>query len=81
MCGLVWVGLAPDRGAISAEIRSLITETGGHATLMRAPEIIRRDTSVFQPQIPRVAALSKKLKENFDPLGILNPGKMLLAET
>ena len=79
--GLLWVGLSPDRGAIPVEIRSLITETGGHATLMRAPDTIRRITSVFQPQMTGVAALSEKLKENFDPLGILNPGKMLLAES
>ena len=79
--GLIWVGLPPDRGAISTEIRSLIAETGGHATLLRAPDAVRRVTSVFQPQKPGVAALSEKLKENFDPLGILNPGKMLIAES
>jgi glycolate oxidase FAD binding subunit len=45
---------------------------------MRAPNDIRSITPVFQPQNPGVAALSARIKQNFDPQGILNPGKMLL---
>ena len=62
-----------------SEIRSLISDIGGHATLMRAPNDIRSITPVFQPQNPGVAALSARIKQNFDPQGILNPGKILLA--
>ena len=77
--GLIWVGLSPVTGALSEEIRSLISDMGGHATLMRAPDDIRSVTPVFQPQNPAVAALSARIKQNFDPQGILNPGKILLA--
>ena len=31
---------------------------------------------VFEPQAPALAALSARLKEQFDPKGILNPGRM-----
>jgi glycolate oxidase FAD binding subunit len=31
---------------------------------------------VFQPQSPALADLSRRVKENFDPEGILNPGRM-----
>ena len=76
--GLIWVGVLPVGGALSEEIRSLISDIGGHATLMRAPNDIRSITPVFQPQNPGVAALSARIKQNFDPQGILNPGKILL---
>jgi glycolate oxidase FAD binding subunit len=31
---------------------------------------------VFEPQAEALAALSARLKAQFDPLGILNPGRM-----
>jgi glycolate oxidase FAD binding subunit len=31
---------------------------------------------VFSPQEPALAALSKRVKESFDPKGILNAGRM-----
>jgi len=34
---------------------------------------------VFQPQPPELAALSARLKEQFDPRNILNPGRMAAA--
>jgi len=76
--GLIWVGLSPGNGVLAEEIRSLLVDSGGHATLMRAPDEIRRITPVFQPQTPEVAALTAKLKENFDPQGIINPGRMYM---
>ena len=33
-------------------------------------------TDLFDPQEPAVAALTKRIKEGFDPAGILNPGRM-----
>ena len=32
---------------------------------------------VFEPQAGPLAALSARLKEQFDPQGILNPGRMV----
>jgi glycolate oxidase FAD binding subunit len=48
----------------------------GHATLLKAPAAARAATPVFQPQPPAVAAAAARLRNAFDPRGILNPGRM-----
>jgi glycolate oxidase FAD binding subunit len=50
--------------------------TTGHATLLKAPAAARAVTPVFQPQAGAVAALAARVREAFDPRGILNPGRM-----
>ncbi|CBS85741.1 FAD-binding protein [Azospirillum lipoferum] len=70
--GLVWLAAPPDSGAT---IRSALS-AGGHATLVRAPEAVRAATDVFQPLPEPLMALSRRVKESFDPKGILNPGRM-----
>ncbi len=74
--GLVWIagGEGPDGGA--AAIRAALPARGGHATLVRAPEDVRNTVDVFQPLSEPVMALTQKLKAAFDPIGILNPGRM-----
>ncbi|MBT3627767.1 MAG: 2-hydroxy-acid oxidase, partial [Rhodospirillaceae bacterium] len=37
---------------------------------------VRAAVAVFMPQAPAVAALTKRLKESFDPVGVLNSGRM-----
>lgn len=70
--GLVWLAAPPDSGAT---IRAALT-AGGHATLVRAPEAVRAVSDVFQPLPEPLMALSRRVKESFDPKGILNPGRM-----
>ena len=70
--GLVWLAV-PDT-ADAATIRS--AAGGGHATLIRAEAGLRAAVPVFHPQPPALAALAKRVKESFDPKGILNPGRM-----
>jgi glycolate oxidase FAD binding subunit len=74
--GLVWLALpdAPDTGA--ALVRRAVRDCGGHATLIRAPAARRAAVEVFEPQEPGLAALSKRVKESFDPKRVLNPGRM-----
>ena len=77
--GLVWLALDPDCGpdAGAELIRGAIAvQDGGHATLVRAPDDIRAAARVFQPQPPALRALSARLKAEFDPFGILEPGRM-----
>jgi glycolate oxidase FAD binding subunit len=50
--------------------------SGGHATLIRAPQAIRASVAVFEPQDASLAALSRRVKDSFDPRHILNPGRM-----
>ncbi|MBX3598675.1 MAG: FAD-binding protein [Rhizobiaceae bacterium] len=74
--GLVWLRM--EHGDPEADqLRGLVrAHGGGHATLVRAEAAIRAAIPVFEPQPPALRALSDRLKESFDPLGILNPGRM-----
>ncbi len=74
--GLIWLAIPRSDGASADAIRAAVAESGGHATLIRAPEELRAAVPVFQPQTGGLAALSVRIKESFDPLGILNPGRM-----
>ncbi len=74
--GLVWVAMPFENEADPGSIRRAVAEIGGHATLIRAPAALRASLDVFQPQEPALAALSKRVKDSFDPKGVLNPGRM-----
>lgn len=74
--GLIWLAVPDSSDAGQDLIRSAIAESGGHATLIRAPAELRTAVPVFQPQDPGLARLSQRLKEGFDPRGVLNPGRM-----
>ncbi len=69
--GLVWLAVGAGRHA------SAIREgLAGHATCIRAPDAVRAAEAVFHPQPPALAALSRRVKESFDPKRVLNPGRM-----
>lgn len=71
--GLVWMQMEadPEADLLRRYIKAL---GGGHATLMRA--VKREGISAFEPLSVVEAALSKRIKEKLDPIGILNSGKM-----
>ncbi len=72
--GLVWLAVPALGDAHAAAIRASFTE--GHATLMRAPDALRLAVPVFEPPSAGVAALNRGVKAQFDPKGILNPGRL-----
>lgn len=74
--GLVWLRM---EGEPEADLlRGLIRQFGGgHATLVRAAPAWRAAIPVFEPQPAALAALSARLKAEFDPKSILNPGRMV----
>lgn len=74
--GLVWLRMEADPEA-EAVRRLLKRFGGGHATLVRAEPQWRAALAVFEPQLAALAALSTRVKEQFDPRGILNPGRMV----
>ena len=74
--GLIWVALEPTTMPAPRLVRRAVAATGGHATLIRAPAAVRAAIDVFAPQDAALAALTKRVKESFDPKGVLNPGRM-----
>ena len=49
---------------------------GGHATLVRAPAALRASVAPFGAEADALAALTRRVKESFDPQGVLGPGRM-----
>ena len=77
--GLIWLE-ATDAGddGLAREMRVAVAMAGGgHATLVRGTPALRAAIAPFEPQPGPLAALSRRLKEQFDPRGILNPGRMV----
>jgi len=60
----------------ASALQTLAAEHGGHATLFRGGDHAKE---VFQPLPPALFALHQRLKNAFDPHGILNPGRLYAA--
>jgi glycolate oxidase FAD binding subunit len=61
-------------GALDAPaLRASVERAGGHATLFRGGD---KSQGVFHPLKPAIARIHKRLKDAFDPAGILNPGRL-----
>lgn len=54
-------------------IRQAAEKYGGHATLFRHP---LTNASVFHPLSSGLVKIHRALKEQFDPAGIFNPGRL-----
>lgn len=74
--GLIWLAVDAPADAKHETVRRAIAASGGHATLIRAPEPVRAAVPVFQPATAGVARLFRGVKESFDPRRVLNPGRM-----
>jgi glycolate oxidase FAD binding subunit len=72
--GLIWIEVPPKADAAASAIRAAIRQ--GHATLVRGPKPVRAAVRVLEPQADALAALSRRVKAAFDPMGIFNPGRM-----
>lgn len=57
----------------ATDIRARAAVLGGHATLFRGGD---RAAGVFTPLPPALATIQRRLKAEFDPAGIFNPGRM-----
>ena len=64
--GLVWFASPASADAVRARAREL----GGHATLYRGEGL------AFEPPTGPLAALNARVKAAFDPMGVLNPGRL-----
>ena len=67
--GVRWV--AGDLDAL--DVRSTVERLGGHATLFRGGD---KAVGAFHPLRPALMKIHRRLKQAFDPAGVLNPGRM-----
>ena len=74
-CLIDWAGAQRwlKTGATAETVHAVIKSKGGYATLMM-PE-----SAILPPLSPALAALHFRLKQAFDPKGILNPGRLYEA--
>ncbi|WP_298371420.1 FAD-binding protein [uncultured Bradyrhizobium sp.] len=75
--GLIWAAVPQSADAQAALVRGQVEAVGGHATLIRATEDVRRAVDVFQPQPAGLAALGERVRASFDPRSVLNRGRMI----
>ncbi len=69
--GLIWAEVAA-----GTDIRPMLAEVAGHATLVRASDETRTAIAPFHPEPAPLARMTHGLRKKFDPRGILNPGLM-----
>jgi glycolate oxidase FAD binding subunit len=72
--GRLWMARREVSAGDAESVRTAVRATGGHATLVRGPDPLRRSIDVFPMEAP--LALLKRTKASFDPYGILNPCRM-----
>jgi glycolate oxidase FAD binding subunit len=73
--GQRWLSGHQDAKVLRAAAHAL----GGHATLFRAARAGDLPTDgVFHPLSPAVAAITRRLKQELDPVGLFNPGRLTL---
>ncbi|MEO5702192.1 MAG: glycolate oxidase subunit GlcE [Casimicrobiaceae bacterium] len=68
---LRWV--AGDASVDPIKLRRVAAEQGGHATLFRA---VDKSPGVFTPLPDALLAIHRRIKATFDPVGILNRGRL-----
>ena len=76
--GLVWLS-GPAEAAVHDAICAAARAAGGVWWLMRAPAPFRAAVDVMPPEPPVLAEIAKRVKQSFDPRGILNPGRLRAA--
>ena len=74
---MIWAALPPRPDAHAGILRARVDAIGGHATLIRAAESVRRAVDVFHPQQAGLSALGERIRHSFDPKNILNRGRMV----
>jgi glycolate oxidase FAD binding subunit len=78
--GVLHVALG-DAGPAARELvdalRGELAGEGGSAVVERAPEPFKATCDVWGPIAPAAFAIMERLKREFDPAGLLNPGRFV----
>jgi len=69
--GLLWLLVPPSAADAARLIRERASAAGGHATCLRGAA-----AEPFHPLDAARLALTRRIKAGFDPMGLLNPGRM-----
>jgi glycolate oxidase FAD binding subunit len=72
----VFLAVAAAQDAAASVVRRAAEAAGGHATLLRASDALRAAVGVFPAQPDALAALTRRVKDAFDPQHVLSPGRM-----
>jgi glycolate oxidase FAD binding subunit len=75
---LIWVSLPCGPDAQAVNLRALLPPDA-FAMLVVAPAAIRTRQPVFQPRPAAQMAVEDRVRQSFDPDGLLNPGRMAPA--
>lgn len=62
--------------AAAAKIRTVVAAAGGHTTLFRAGAGDAPHVPRFDAQSPAIEAITRRLRTEFDPAAVFNPGRM-----
>jgi glycolate oxidase FAD binding subunit len=62
----------------AATLRETAARLGGHATLFRTGHGKPPADGVFHPLAPGIASITRRLKQELDPAGLFNPGRLVL---
>ncbi|HEY1233184.1 MAG TPA: FAD-binding oxidoreductase [Candidatus Binatia bacterium] len=80
IAGTAWVTAAPSLTASQRflELASMARDRRGHAIIFSAPIELKRGVEVWG-EAPATVSLMRGIKHQFDPKGLLNPGRFLGA--
>ncbi len=78
LTGTLWVAEAECQTSPQrfANLLSLAQRCGGHAIIFAAPADAKKNIDVWSPAPPTLA-LMREIKRQFDPKGLLNPGRFV----
>jgi glycolate oxidase FAD binding subunit len=76
--GTIWLSCAPTKTALERfpELASLARARRGHAVIFAAPSALKQGWEVWG-ESPPTFSLMRRIKQQFDPQDLLNPGRFL----
>jgi glycolate oxidase FAD binding subunit len=76
--GTVWLALPAHRSGLEkfVELIEVARQQHGHAVVFAAPAELKQGVEVWGPS-PVTISLQREIKRQFDPKGLLNPGRFL----
>jgi glycolate oxidase FAD binding subunit len=74
--GTVWLALSAHRSGVEkfVELIEVARQQHGHAVVFAAPAELKQGVEVWGPS-PTTISLQREIKRQFDPKGLLNPGR------